>query len=690
MSLSLGIDTGGTCTDAVLVDENQRLVASAKALTTHGRLGDGLAEATHQLLDAVDPDDVTLVSLSTTLATNALVEGRGRTVGLVLIGFSRDWLLRARLGDALGDDPVLFVDGGHDAAGHAVTSLDTGSLLKEAAVVAPRVEAWAVSSGFAVRNPEHELQAAEVLSGLSGQPVSVGHRLSAGLDAPRRALTALLNARLIPALVELLDATEVMLDDEGISAPLMVVKGDGTLVTAALARQLPVETILSGPAASVIAARTLADAESGVVVDIGGTTSDIALLQNGLPRLDPRGAKVGGWQTMVQAVEVVSVGLGGDSELHLDADGMLVLGPARVIPLSLLSLREPRVSEVLSKQLKRGWVSSHDGVFVEAVQRPGRKPRSALQRDLLERIGAGVVSLESLFSAGTESLALTRLEGDGFVRRSAFTPSDACHVLVEQDTWNARAARLGGELFFRSVHDQGGRLAKLIATMLADETAGVDTDGDSPAHTLALAQLVKNAVEISTASAVAQRVLGLDPQQSRRDSERAIWLDELLLASIARQPAESDQVPHLSILPFLDAPLIGLGASAGLYHPGAARRLGSRSIVPNAAGVANALGAVAGVVRQQQSISLQPVGGKEVVVLLPEGPKQLPNLESAAALAIERASELAVGAALVAGADDPPELSVSRDDTTVDQDGQTVFIESRITATATGRPRTWQ
>ena len=334
--------------------------------------------------------------------------------------------------------------------------------------------------------------------------------------------------------------------------------------------------------------------------------------------------------------------------------------------------------DVLARQLERGWVTSHDGQFVEAVERGGQQPGSAQQRDLLERIGGGVVSLESLFCEGTEALAMARLETAGFVRRSGFTPSDACHVLGQQDTWDATAAQLGAQLFVRTTLSAGGRLAKKL------------TKVDSSKAIEQLAVTVKHAVEIATAVAVARSALGLDPATSRRDAERAVWLDELLSKTALKQSSPGTGVPELAVVPTLQVPLIGLGASAHLYHPGAAQRLGSRSIVPEAAGVANALGAVAGVVRQARAISLQPGGGTDVVVLLPDGPKQLPDLESAAALATQKASDMAIQAALEAGAGDPPELSVSREDKLIEKDGLSVFIESRIIAVATGRPRAWQ
>jgi len=194
---------------------------------------------------------ITLVSLSTTLATNALVEGRGRPVCLVLIGYRHEQLNKARLVDALGRDPHGFIAGGHTASGEPVCELDIKALRALVESVKDSVEAFAVSSLFSVRNPEHEIQARELIEEMTAKPVSCGHSLSSGLDAPRRALTALLNARLIPMIRSLLSAAGKLLDEEGIDAALMVVKGDGSLVSASVAERSPVETILSGPAATM-------------------------------------------------------------------------------------------------------------------------------------------------------------------------------------------------------------------------------------------------------------------------------------------------------------------------------------------------------------------------------------------------------------------------------------------------------
>jgi N-methylhydantoinase A/oxoprolinase/acetone carboxylase beta subunit len=290
----LGIDTGGTYTDAALYDEATRtVVAKAKSPTTHHELSIGICGAIDAVLALAEvaPERIELVSLSTTLATNALVEGKGRPVGAVIIGFDGDVLERAGLGEALGPDPAVILAGGHDPHGGAVAPLDTERLAVEVAAVASRVEAFAVTAQFSVRNPEHELAAAEVIREVTGKPVTLSHHLSARLNGPKRAVTAVLNARLISIIDGLVRTTEQALLDRGVHAPLMVVRGDGSLVSAAFVRERPIETILSGPAASLVGAAHLTALDDAIISDIGGTTTDIAVLRDGIPAVSPEGAR---------------------------------------------------------------------------------------------------------------------------------------------------------------------------------------------------------------------------------------------------------------------------------------------------------------------------------------------------------------------------------------------------------------
>src|SRR5690606_36203939 len=294
---------------------------------------------------------IKLVSMSTTLATNALVEGQGGRAALVMIGFGEDDLARDGLARALGSDPVIYCPGGHDVHGNPA-DLDLSPLESALPGLAETVSGFAVAAYFAVRNPAHEIAARDLIRERTGLPVTASHELSSRLGGPRRALTTLLNAQLIAMIDRLVAATEGFLRRRGISAPLMVVRGDGALVTASFALARPIETILSGPAASLVGARHLTGLDSALVSDIGGTTTDVAALERGRPRLDPDGAVVGGFRTMVEAVAMHTFGLGGDSEVSLEEGGLrprILLGPRRLVPIALAATRHPKIVELLER-----------------------------------------------------------------------------------------------------------------------------------------------------------------------------------------------------------------------------------------------------------------------------------------------------------------------------------------------------
>src|SRR5262245_18611812 len=385
--LFLGIDTGGTYTDAVLWSEADGVAAKAKALTTRHDLAVGISGAVDAVLQQVGvaPAAIKLVSMSTTLATNALVEGQGGRVALVMIGFSEADLARDGLKAALGHDPVLFPPGGHDVHGNAA-ALDLSHLEAALPKLGASVSGFAVCAYFAVRNPAHEISARELIRDRTGLPVTASHELSAKLGGPRRALTTLLNARLIAMIDRLIAATEGFLAARGIAAPLMVVRGDGALVAAAFARQRPIETILSGPAASLVGARHMTGLDDAVVSDIGGTTTDVAVLDRGRPRLDPQGATVGSYRTIVEAVAMHTFGLGGDSEVALEEGGLdprLKLGPRRLVPLSLAAVaHEAVVLNELERQARAPNASRMDGCF-------------AFRTGVPERLAAGLTGPEA-------------------------------------------------------------------------------------------------------------------------------------------------------------------------------------------------------------------------------------------------------------------------------------------------------
>ena len=660
----LGFDTGGTYTDAVLFDPARgAVVATAKALTTKHDLAIGLRGAMDAVLRQLSVDDIGFVSLSTTLATNAIVEGQGSPICLLLLGYEPSALDRAGLRRALGHDPVCFIAGGHSATGDEQAPLDLPALEAAVRAHAPNVAAFAVSGFFSVRNPAHELAARELIAGLTGKPVSCGHELTSKLDAPRRALTTALNARLIPQLQQLIRAVEALMAEKGVRAPLMVVKGDGSLVAAEFALARPVETILSGPAASVVGARHLAGEENVVVADMGGTTTDIALLSGGLPVLDREGAFVAGWRTMVEAIAVHTYGLGGDSEVHRDGAATIQVGPRRLVPLSLLCHQYPAMLEVLRGQREADRLEPGAGRFALRNRSLDTSAASLppAQTRVWDALADGPVPLTNLAGGYAAAKAMERLVDRGLVVISGFTPSDAAHVLAWHREWSEEAARLGAELWIRD-----------------DEAAARRADPD----TATFARRVMEATILQSGRAIVDAALA-----SAGDIGLATGgpLGRQLVDRALTHAGGAD--PLLRINMRLDRPLVAIGAPVGSYYPEIARRLGTRLVIPPHAGVCNAVGAVAGGVVQSVSALIAAPSEGLFRVHLPLGNADFTDLEPAAAHALAQASALATSKARAAGAADIELRHRRADKIHRDPSGLQIFIESRIDVTAFGRPR---
>ena len=457
MDVLLGIDTGGTYTDAVLVDHAKgRVLFSAKSLTTYDDLSRGIGLAVDAVLSqegAPGPESITMTGLSTTLATNAIVEGRGGRVCLVLVGYDPDMIDSYGLRRELVVDDVVHLAGGHDSQGVEARPLDETGLRETALSRKDKVDAFGVSSYFGVRNPDHEARAAAILENISGLPVTCGHLLTSRLDSIRRATTVALNAGLIPLIKGLIDSVRQVLALRGIGGQLMVVKGDGSLVEASWAAQRPIETILSGPAASVVGARHLVrEEEDGNfwVMDMGGTTTDIARLKHGQPRLNPQGAKVGPWRTMVEAVDIRTVGLGGDSKVELTPGRGMKLGPERIVPLCLAAQDHPEMIGELEKQKRRNTKSSLAAVFLLPQGGGTKRIDSPWEEGFLAALEKGPAAWDRLVEENGPASFLPgpvlRAAARRLIGISGFTPTDALHVLGRLDLWSSRAALAGAEV----------------------------------------------------------------------------------------------------------------------------------------------------------------------------------------------------------------------------------------------------
>lgn len=655
----IGVDTGGTYTDAAIIEASgHKVIASAKSLTTKGDLAVGVSGAIRAALaklpSSIPPEAVSLVSVSTTLATNAVVEGHGDPVCVILAGFDAPMVARTGIATAFPGMPIEMIAGGHNHSGDEAAKLDMAALDEVIARHGGRVDAFAVASAFAVRNPAHERAIRERIVAKTGKPVTVSSELSSALDAPRRALTSTLNARLISRITWLIKAVRQAMDEFGIACPLMIVKGDGTLALAETVATRPIETVLSGPAASLVGAHWLSGAASFLLSDMGGTTTDLGILENGRPRVSEEGAEVGGWRTMVKAIDVRTIGLGGDSEVAIGLNGKLTVGPSRIVPVSLIGQRFPEVLDMLDAQLSDPDISSLAARF---VMRPlgwkeGMADAAELspkEAQLMALIGERPKPIAQVASSAGAQRALNALRKRGLIQVAGFSPSDAAHVLSLQDNWSREAAVKAAALNVR------------FREMRAPDEAAVE----------AFAREVWSEVVRLTGRVILDTALG-----------EGVKGGEALLDAVCRGEGGLG-LARISVAPKI--PVVAVGGPVKVYYDEVGKRLGAEIIYPPFCDVANAVGAATGVIARSVTVAVSGDGGA-FRVHAPEGTKLHATGAAALADAEAAARRLAREAVLAMGSDEPElRVSVEKDmlPDAVDDNG---LFAARVTAEAIGRP----
>jgi N-methylhydantoinase A/oxoprolinase/acetone carboxylase beta subunit len=468
MHFSLGIDAGGTYTDAVIVrDSDGEVIESSKALTTYPDPLPGIKNAIDELSSNY-LKETKLVSVSTTLSTNTILESTGFPVGLIMVG---DYVIPQHL----PTDYWIAVSGGHNSDGEELKVLDLDSVEEFALKVKERVSAFAVSSYFSNRNPEHELAVKKAVKELTGHPVVCGHELSQDLGAYERAITAFLNAQLIPITHKFIQSIMGEFEIRGINANLLMLKCDGSVVGIEEALEKPIETIFSGPAASLVGASHLSRLNTCAVIDVGGTSTDVAMMQNGLPQLSNSGAVVGGWQTRVKAIRMETSATGGDSHVWVKGD-RIYIGPRRVIPLCRASVMYPGFRE----KLKHNRVAK--GYLCENIQltkffvRTGFRPIELKvgEREIYRHIGKEPVSFGDLLAALKKRPAPSMLDSliqKRLIQAIGFTPTDALHVLGEYTEWDVEAARTGASMLGRSFKQSPETFSEEVKSRVARNIA---------------------------------------------------------------------------------------------------------------------------------------------------------------------------------------------------------------------------
>lgn len=351
----LGIDVGGTHTDAVALTvqgTKATLVASAKVKTDHDDLLASVNQALAAVLAEVDPASITQLNLSTTLSTNAIVENRTEEVGVLVV-------------PGPGLDPMNYrtcrdfhvLPGSMDHRGMESDRLDESAAREAvAACIKNEVNTFAVVGKFSVRNPLHENQLRHMLCGSSGNNnackqadfVTLGHQLGGALNFPRRVATAYFNCAVWRLFGRFATAVEQSLKEHGLTCRVNILKADGGTMPLPYSRTMPVQSIFSGPAASVMGIIALTDIfHDSVILDIGGTTTDIAIFVEGTPMVEPSGIDIGSHPTLIRALKVKSIGIGGDSAITVMGDVVRV-GPNRLGPSMADGGTHPTLTDALN------------------------------------------------------------------------------------------------------------------------------------------------------------------------------------------------------------------------------------------------------------------------------------------------------------------------------------------------------
>ena len=668
MRLGIGIDTGGTYTDAVVYDfDSASILGSAKALTTRDDLTVGILGAIDALPSGL-ARQAEVISLSTTLATNACVEGKSGRAKLIFFGGDRDVI--ARNGRQYGlpsPDEICIQESFTSFSGRTARDPDWEQFERDIENGFENLDGVGIVEMNATRNgAQTEKKAKEIFMRRHRLPVVCGHELFSELNSLKRGASTLLNAGLFPVISEFLGAVRKALDARDIHPEsIVIVRSDGSLMNEEFASLRPVETLLCGPAASAIGCAHLAQNPDSIVVDMGGTTTDIAFIRGGTPVTVTNGVSIGKWKTFVSGLYVKTFGLGGDSAVHYD-DTHVRLEECRVVPLCVAAKQYPSVTENLRRlEVKRHtrFLYEHYMLMKDIEDSPRyNDAEKALCRALKD---GPLLVADAAQAVGRDIYTLNadRLLHDGIVQLCGLTPTDFMHIRGDFTAFDAEASRL--------------------AAQFAAFNLGIPID--------VLCDNVYNEVKKKLYANIVKAML-----ENRHPHYMKNGVDDTAAGFIAESWTDANSAardPLISSLFRTRFTLIGAGAPIRVFLEDVAAALGTDAFFPENYSVANALGAIMGSVSATCSIEIKPVTDPDAepgyIVFAPQGNAVFKDLNAALAFASEQASSQAREEALRRGA--RGEIAVSTQTHVNEAKARTAMVHlgTIVTAHASGSMGFW-
>ena len=585
--IGIGIDTGGTCTDAVVYDlETKEILATGKTLTTKSNLEIGIGKALDELPEELLKKAESF-SLSTTLATNACVENKGSRAKLLIIGTTPEMIRQLEqilTGYGISDlSQLIALDAKAENLYSEPYDPDWDDLKRRIPELFSDCDAVGIVQTFPDANGgRFEMTALRILQEELTIPLTIAYDISQETDILKVCASTLLNARLIPLIAEFMGAVHHVMEERGLNVPLSIVRSDGTLMSEEMARTQPVETLLCGPAASVIGGCELAGEENALLVDMGGTTTDLAIVQNHDPVMAKEGIFIGQYQTAIKGLDAQAVSLGGDTAVRF-RDGQIFLDTERIIPISVLAQQYPDILPELQKLVK--WRETHTRwiheFFVLQKDISGKAGYTEYEHKVCEALKDGPLITKKfinriggdLYHPGTE-----RLEQEGVVIRSGLTPTDIMILKGDFDQYDGTAA---------------GELVKYFALNIkADEEQVADI-----VYELVIKRMYKSIGAFILRHQYPKKQEFFSPENldillDAYYEQACLKAGDLGFQHTVQKNLQGNSIVQMVLE--VPMPIIGIGAPIHVFLHTVAKLFGTRAILSEYSLVANALGAIAG------------------------------------------------------------------------------------------------